>query len=469
MPRVLFIDLFRNFYDQHGIYSLSAAMKAHNIEVDFITEKSLKKALRRIAGIKPDLLLYSSFSAALPLFAEFDAAVKKSIKVRSLIGGPGPTFDREFIKKTSIDAACIGEGEIALVNFINSGLQGEKNIFFKDDSVPSEFYQFADLDKLPFPDRDVVYKVDALLRDMPSKQFLSGRGCPYDCAYCFNHTFKELFKGCGQTVRKKNIGYLLEEIRTVKNKYPLKNVVFNDDTFIIDKKWFLDFSRRFPKEFNLSYTCNIRANLVDEEIAKGLSESNCIGVNWSIESGNEFLRNAVLKRSMSSEQALEAARLLTKYKIPYRIGNIIGLPGEKPDQMLETLELNIKAKPSLGLANIFVPFPGLALTKYAIEHGYYNPEKNARLPKDFFSESVMDITPEENKQVQKIMCLFPIFVNMPFLFYKRIIRKIMFSCPQFLLRFLYEIFYADRMMKLYAVRVSLVQKYRIALRYVANL
>ena len=166
---------------------------------------------------------------------------------------------------------------------------------------------------------------------------------------------------------------------------------------------------------------------------------------------------------------MEAARLLTKYKIPYRIGNIIGLPGEKPDQMLETLELNIKAKPSLGLANIFVPFPGLALTKYAIEHGYYNPEKNARLPKDFFSESVMDITPEENKQVQKIMCLFPIFVNMPFLFYKRIIRKIMFSCPQFLLRFLYEIFYADRMMKLYAVRVSLVQKYRIALRYVANL
>ena len=66
MPRVLFIDLFRNFYDQHGIYSLSAAMKAHNIEVDFnITEVDAKavalssgKVQKWMDGKEPKKIIY---------------------------------------------------------------------------------------------------------------------------------------------------------------------------------------------------------------------------------------------------------------------------------------------------------------------------------------------------------------------------------------------------------------------------
>lgn len=465
MPKVVFIDLLKDFYDQHGIYSLSSSMKRHNISAYFISGKSYKRILARIAQIKPDLLLYSTFFSNIPNYIEFDRIAKRMFNVKSLIGGPGPTFNWECIKDSSIDAACIGEGESALVDFINGGFRSNKNIFCRDDRMPSEFYPLVELDNIPFPDRDIIYQTDPLLRDMPSKQFLSGRGCPYECTYCFNHNFRDIFKNCGPIIRKKSVDYLLEEIRLIKKKYPLANVVFNDDIFIVDKKWFLEFCGRFPKEIGLTYTCNIRANLVDEQIVKALRKSNCIGVNWSIESGNDFLRNKVLKRGMSSEQILNTAYLLTKYKIPYRTGNIIGLPGENYKQMLETLELNIKAKPNLGLANIFIPFPMLKLTEYAIKQGYYKPDPRTKLPKDFFTRSPMNINPLEHKTIQKLMCLFPIFVKFPFLFYNPCLRKALFWFPLYLLRKLYEAFYCFKMMKLYVVKAPFLHRCRMAIRY----
>lgn len=469
MAKVMFVDLLADIYDPHGIYSLSSFMKQHDIEVYFIRERNYKKALRKIVKIKPDLLLYSSFSSTIPIYSEFDKIVKRVFRTKSLIGGPGPTFDWECTNNSSIDAVCIGEGELALVDFIKGNFCSKKNIFWREDRAPSEFYPLVELDKLPFPDREVVYRIDPLVRRTPSKQFLSGRGCPYECTYCFNHKFREIFKDYGPAVRKKSVGYLLDEIRLIQKKYPLSNVVFNDDTFILNKKWFLEFCERFPREIGLTYTCNIRPNLVDELIVKALRESNCIGVNWSIESGNDFLRNTVLKREMSDEQILNTSNLLTKYKIPYRIGNIIGLPGESFGQMLQTLELNIKAKPFLGWVNIFVPFPMLALTKYAIDHGYYKPGLHKDLPRDFFTKSVLNISSAENSRIQKLMCLFPIFVRWPLLFYNFRVRKALLRFPLHLLKPLYGVFYAFNMMKIYLRKAPFILRCQMAIRYIINL
>ena len=104
-----------------------------------------------------------------------------------------------------------------------------------------------------------------------------------------------MFKGCGATIRKKSVDYLLEEIKDVKRRYPLKVVVFQDDTFILKRDWLLEFCERFPKEIGLPYTCNIRANLIDEETIKILKKGDCACVYWSIESGNDAIRNNLLK------------------------------------------------------------------------------------------------------------------------------------------------------------------------------
>lgn len=469
MPKVIFIDLIIDICDLHGVYSLSGFMKHHGIDVYFIRQRNYKKILSKISEIKPDLLLYSSVSANVSKYSEFDKIAKDIFRIRSLIGGPGPTFDPRCLDDSTIDAACIGEGEFALVDFINNGFQSTKNVFYKGEEVPDKFYPFVEPDKLPFPDRDIVYREDPLVRNMPSKQFFSGRGCPYECTYCFNHKFNMIFKDCGPVVRKKSVSYLLEEIRFVQKKYPLTNVVFNDDIFVIDKNWFLEFSERFPKEIGLTYTCSIRSNLVDNAIAKALSESNCVAVNWSIESGDTSIRNGLLKRGISKEQILNTSCLLTKYKIPYRIGNLIGLPGESLEQMLETIELNIEAKPSLGFASIFVPFPGLALTQYAIDKGHYYPRATKELPKNFQTKSVMNISYSGYMAIQKLVCLFPIFIRFPVLFYNPRLRRLLFRLPLLLSRVVFHAFFTFELAKLFQIKASFMYKCRLMIRYIQML
>lgn len=270
-------------------------------------------------------------------------------------------------------------------------------------------------------------------------------------------------------IRKKSVDYLIEEITLVRRTYPLKNVTFNDDTFILNRKWFLEFCSRFPKEIGLPYTCNVRANLVDDDIARGLKESNCQTVNWSIEAGNEHMRNNVIHRNMSDQQILQCADYLHKYNISFRIGNLIGLPGESLEMMDETVNINIKATPYLGLANIFVPFPGLQLTEYAKKIGCYQELSQENLPRNYFTRSVLNYTLQEKRQIYKLMCLFPVFVNFPWLYRKTGVRAQLFKLPRILLRSCYEMISTYKMARMYTVNTPFWLKILIAIRYISNL
>lgn len=470
MTRATFVNLDPDLYDQHGVYSLIAVLKQAGVDVTYVAHYSLGRALSLVSGLKPDLVLYSSFSASLPRYAEFDRMYKATGQGVSVIGGPGPTYNSEYIRGTSIDAFCVGEGEEALAAFVRNGWKSCGNIVRRDDDCrAADFCSLSDLDRLPFPDRDVVYQSDSLLRGMPSKQFFSGRGCPFDCTYCFNHKFRELFKGCGPIVRKKGVDYLLEEISLVKKRYPLASVVFNDDLFILNKKWLMEFCDRYARDIGLPFTCNVRANLVDADVVRCLHEGGCRAVNWSIESGDADLRDNVLRRNMSEEQILQTAELLNRYGIKHRIGNLIGLPGEQYEQMLSTLDLNIRCKPTLAVANIFVPYPGLRLTQYAVERGYFTPVGESGLPRNYYERSVMNLPEDEKRRIYKLMCLFSLLVRYPGLFRNQRARQLLFSLPRPILRLIREIIYTLSMMRLYVVKTPFLQRCRLAWRYLRGL
>ncbi|MDO8607455.1 MAG: radical SAM protein [Phaeospirillum sp.] len=467
MGLAVFVDLLDLFWDQHGIYSLSAVLKRDGFDTRYVASRSPARALKRVLELKPDFVLYSCFSTTVPNAIAFDRMLKSVMPhVVSVIGGPGVTYDHGAIDESTIDAYCVGEGEIALPAFLQSGLPGG-NIVRRGERASGGFNQLIDPNSLPLADRSVIYDVDSLLANAPSKQFLSGRGCPYRCTYCMNHAFNEMFSKKGKIVRKKSVDYLIEEVKSIKARYPLHTVIFNDDTFILDRKWMDEFFSRFPSEAGLAYTCNIRANLMTEDIARGLSASGCANVNWSIEAGNDHLRNEVLKRKMTLEQIQGAADLLHKHAIPFRIGNIIGLPGETEAMARQTLEVNISARPTMGLANIFVPFPGVELTEYAVTGGYYNPGN--MVPKDYFTASVLEFDDAYKVFIYKLMCLFPVFISWPALYRNAFIQAVLLALPRIVLRFIYEAIYTTRMARFYSGQTPLRQKARMAIRYLRNL
>ena len=67
------------------------------------------------------------------------------------------------------------------------------------------------------------------------------------------------------------------------------NVVYlDDDTFLLKpKSWFEKFSSLYKDKVNVPFSCNIRANLVDEEIISILREAGLDSAWMGVECGNE--------------------------------------------------------------------------------------------------------------------------------------------------------------------------------------
>ncbi|MBY0552894.1 B12-binding domain-containing radical SAM protein [bacterium] len=465
--KVLFIDLWESFYDRNPLYALTAILKRNNIQVDYTFSKHFIKNIEFAKEYKPDLVMYSAFSSQLDDFVKFDAMLKLAHPCQSMIGGPGlnDKYSHSIVYNSTIDYTCVGEGEIALEHFIKTGTPAF-NIIPKDQLLaPQKYNLFANLDDLPLPDRSVVYHRDSLRKQMPSKQFLSGRGCPYKCTYCHNHLEHEVFKGSGKTVRLKSVDYLMEEIKDVQSKYPLKTIVFQDDIFFLNKKWGLEFSEKYPKHIGLPFTCNVRSNLIDEDVVRGLKNAGCTTVAWAIESGDNEMRNKLLKRNVTDENILNAAELFNKYGIMHRVNNVIGSPGESFEQILKTLELNIKTKPYMSSAHIFIPFQGLELTEYALKEGHLDPNKIQSLPKTFAEKTVLNFTETEKDNIKKMMYLFPILTRYPALYENKVVFKVLMNMPHWALYPFYQTVHLYFWSKMYRVSADLLTQLKIIRRY----
>ena len=222
-----------------------------------------------------------------------------------------------------------------------------------------------DLDRLPFPDRELLFEQDDFTRQSGIKHFITSRGCPYDCTYCFNHALAEIYRGKGKRLRQMSVDQVIEEVKWVQERYPMQFVVFLDDLFIVYADWLRELADKFPSEVGLPFFCNVRANLVTPEKIELLKQAGCASVGMGLETGNPDLRNEILKRNMSDEQIIEASRLIREAGIELLTTNMLGLPGGTLENDFETLALNHACKPAYANAFLYQPYPRTELGEYA--------------------------------------------------------------------------------------------------------
>ena len=108
---------------------------------------------------------------------------------------------------------------------------------------------------------------------------------------------------------------------------------------------------------------------------KDLARSYCFKIQFGVESGNDFVRNEIMKRSMERSTIVEAFKLARKYNIKTNAINIIGVPGETKEMLLDTVKLNREINPTTSNVNIFYPYKGTPLGDMAFEKGLVNIEK----------------------------------------------------------------------------------------------
>ncbi|MFH1968579.1 MAG: radical SAM protein [bacterium] len=235
------------------------------------------------------------------------------------------------------------------------------------------------LDDLPYPDRDIFDFRNLHSESEGRVTVMVSRGCPYACSYCCNSALHHLYKNelhSDKYVRFRSPQKAVNELEHLKNKYEfLKNFAFDDDILPLNKNWFREFIKLYKEKVNVPYDCNIRPNLIDEEIVDLLQDSGCYQVRIGIETANEDMRKMLLKRNIDNEQLKKSFNLLKKSKIEIYTYNMVGLPGETPKMMYDTLELNYNLKhkkKSIAMRNqvtIFHPYKNTEIFDFCSKNG----------------------------------------------------------------------------------------------------
>lgn len=397
-------------------YDLNAlsAEKVHRREV---VER--KEVIRRLKEFSPGLLGYSVTTGMQRYYLELNREIKKSLSVLTIWGGPHPTFFPELIEEDGVDIICRGEGEETVVelaarleagqdyaNIRNLWMKGNKGVF-KNELRPFK----NDLDAISYPDRELFYDLFPSLKSNPIKNFMASRGCPYDCSYCFNHVYRKLYGQNGVRVRYRSPDNIIEEIKSVKANYPLKIVYFQDDTFNLNRKWLEELLGSYSQEIGLPFHAHLRPDLIDEKLIRLLAASNCLSVTLAFETADDTIRRDLLKRKMDKEEMISAARILRKYNINFRIENMVGLPGGSIKSDWETLELNIQARPSIGWASLYQPYPRTRLGEFCQETRLIDYLDMDFIRPSFFQTSILNL--KDKNRVENLQKLFSITVEWP--------------------------------------------------------
>jgi anaerobic magnesium-protoporphyrin IX monomethyl ester cyclase len=382
MARVLFFQ--DTPYEAFGPQLLAAVLKArgHACDLLVVSEVGRRGVVDEARRFNPDLAAFSITSCDFRWALDLAAELKSRLGVVNVFGGPHPSCFPDFVREPAVDFACRGEGEETIVDLAEAVASGADpraipNLSFARDGEGPQHNPvrplLTDLDALPYQDRSLHYRLP-LLRRFSYKLFLAGRGCPYDCSYCFNTTLRAAYRGRGPWVRHRSPEHVVGEILDVRSRWGLATVGFVDDSFASDKRWLLSFCELYQREVALPFNCIVRINQVDEEMAEALGRSGCHFVSFAVETGSEELRRRVLNRPIADSEIRSGAALLRRQGIRLLTCNMFGLPGETLEDGLATVRLNREIGTELLGTSVLQPMPGTAVFATAQRLGLLGDE-----------------------------------------------------------------------------------------------
>lgn len=371
--RILLATL--TFHDEPlGIMYLSTILKNHGHQVRGVMLQH-ENIFDVVKEFNPALIGYSAMDCERIPILELNTQLKQKYgKLFSIIGGPLGTFSPEVIDDEYVDAVCLGECEEALPELVNaleygSDITDIRNIWVKADG---KLYKnpirplIHDLNSIPFPDRTVFAK----FKKGGMYNIIASRGCPYNCTYCHNKRYKEIYNLTTAHIRRRSVDNVVAELKEINTNLNPAIFFFQEDHFYTSVKELKDFGVKYCAEVGKPFICAMRPeSLVNEERVKALKDANCVSVFTGCEAGNDQIRKLILKRNITKEQIILAADTLTAFGIKFVFQNMVGIPTSSFDDEIETLELNIKCKPYYAWASICTPYPDTELFQVAQDAG----------------------------------------------------------------------------------------------------
>lgn len=363
----------------------------------FVNGKSIESILADIPEDSKYIGVSFPFSHEWPVGRKLCEAIKEQFPSSVLIvGGEHVNAMPDFCLKScpAIDIVVLGEGEETLVDLIGAL---EKSRPFKE--VAGVAFRGLEGETVFTPRRERILAIDDIPQPawdlIPLETYLSGgysfgvnigrtipiiatRGCPYQCTFCSNP-----FMWTTQWLARKP-ELVVQEMEEYIQKYRVQNFDFYDLTAIVKRDWIIQFCNLLIAR-NLNITWQLpsgtRSEALDREVTGLLYRSGCRNLSYAPESGSpEILKR--IKKKIVLEKMLSSMRASVDNKINIKANIIVGFPGERLKNILETYRF-IMRMARIGVDDVgvwtFSAYPGSEI--------FHDLQKETRLPEfndDYF-------------------------------------------------------------------------------------
>lgn len=323
-PRIIKNDDFKeleNFYKTEKIspFTLFKGYKLYG--------KSNEEIKKSLEAEKPDIIgISSNFSAHFNETIEFLKISKEACpRAITILGGHHPTlFPEEVLKLKEVDYLIRGEGETPFYEFL-TGKEKEKikGLCYKKNGkiIINDINFEENIDFLP--KREIIEKKDYKWGGAYFSQFISTRGCPFSCSFCGKLNFP---------FRKRSLKSLEKEIEILK-KEKIEFLSLEDEVLGYDKCHFKELLNLFKgKNFKLSCMNGIYPGVLEKEILNEMIEAGFKKLNLSLV---DISKKTLIIEDRKIYLEDEKLKLIENYPFLIEIHFIIGLPGQRIEDIIE--------------------------------------------------------------------------------------------------------------------------------------
>ena len=310
-----------------------------------------------------------------------------------VLGGPESANYTEQYLAHGADVVVVGEGEETLAELLPTlasrgphRLQGIAGTAFRDEhgqvvSNPPR-PQIADLDSLPWPDReriDLPKYVDVWRthHGMGSVNMITARGCPYKCQWCSHAVF-------GYSYRRRSFVDCADELQHIRDVYRPDQVWYSDDVFTINHRWLYGYAAELKRRgLKLPFETISRADrMMKEEVLETLAEMGCYRIWIGAESGSQRVLDA-MQRGVTVEQVEWATRAAQRHGIAVGMFLMWGYEGEELEDIEATIDQLKKWNPDVFLTTVAYPIKNTPYYGNVADRAVLTKEWSTATDRDF--------------------------------------------------------------------------------------
>ncbi|MBN1867098.1 B12-binding domain-containing radical SAM protein [Candidatus Sumerlaeota bacterium] len=297
---------------------------------------SPEKVARRIVDSRPETVLFSVLPNTYVWSRDMAHRVRAALPDAPIVFmGLHPSLVPErAMADPEVDYVIQGETE----NVVNPLLDAIRdaadpatvgNLWHRDDNGEAKFTfraPLVDLDALPLPDKDLF---GPHVADSYSYTAMVSRGCPFVCSFCEETCSKNLYGSA--YFRRKSVETVMRELVEAKKRYKFREVIFKDSYLSGNKTWLRELMARYRAEIGVPFKCFCTIVGFDDETAALLKESGCYNIEFGLQTWNERIRNEILKRRETNDEAFETFDACARHKLRYDVDHMFNLPTETED------------------------------------------------------------------------------------------------------------------------------------------